>query len=79
MTDLSQLVRWNAGFVRGLAQSVLERAKTIRTSLTGAEVAPAQPKTVGKSAKAKRKPSVKTAVKTARRPSRKRAAKRRDA
>jgi hypothetical protein len=34
MTDLSQLVRWNAGFVRGLAESVLNRAKSIRTTLT---------------------------------------------
>jgi hypothetical protein len=34
MTDLSQMIRWNAGFVRNLAQTVLERAKTIRTSLS---------------------------------------------
>jgi hypothetical protein len=34
MADLTQMIRWNANFVRGLAQSVLERAKTIRTSLT---------------------------------------------
>jgi hypothetical protein len=34
MTDLSQMIRWNAGFVRNLAQTVLDRAKTIRTSLT---------------------------------------------
>lgn len=34
MTDLTQLVRWNAGFVRGLAESVLNRAKSIRTTLT---------------------------------------------
>ena len=33
MTDLSQMIRWNTNFVRGLAQSVLERAKVIRTSL----------------------------------------------
>ena len=33
MTDLSQMIRWNANFVRGLAQSVLERAKVIRGSL----------------------------------------------
>ena len=36
MTDLTQLVRWNAGFVRGLAESVLNRAKSIRTTLTAA-------------------------------------------
>lgn len=34
MTDLSQMIRWNANFVRGLAESVLNRAKVIRTSLT---------------------------------------------
>src|SRR4051812_13244226 len=34
MTDLSQMIRWNANFVRGLAQSVLERARVIRESLT---------------------------------------------
>lgn len=34
MTDLSQMIRWNANFVRGLAQSVLERAKVIRSTLT---------------------------------------------
>ncbi len=28
------MIRWNAGFVRGLAQSVLDRAKSIRTTLT---------------------------------------------
>lgn len=33
MTDLTQMLRWNAGFVRGLAQSVLDRAKAIRGSL----------------------------------------------
>jgi hypothetical protein len=33
MTDLSQMIRWNANFVRGLAQSVLERAKVIRSQL----------------------------------------------
>lgn len=34
MTDLSGMIRWNANFVRGLAESVLNRAKVIRTSLT---------------------------------------------
>ena len=33
MTDLTQVIRWNAGFMRGLAESVLHRAKTIRNSL----------------------------------------------
>lgn len=30
---MTELIRWNAGFVRGLAQSVLDRAKVIRLSL----------------------------------------------
>jgi hypothetical protein len=34
MTDFTQMIRWNANFVRGLAQSVLDRAKTIRSTLT---------------------------------------------
>jgi hypothetical protein len=34
MTDL---IRWNAGFVKGLAQSVLERAKVIRLSLESSD------------------------------------------
>ena len=33
MTDISQVIRWNTNFVRGLAQSVLERAKVIRSGL----------------------------------------------
>jgi hypothetical protein len=33
MADLTQMIRWNANFVRGLAQSVLDRAKVIRGSL----------------------------------------------
>jgi hypothetical protein len=34
MTDnISQMIRWNANFVRGLAQSVLDRAKVIRSTL----------------------------------------------
>lgn len=33
MTDLTQMIRWNTSFVRGLAESVLNRAKVIRTSL----------------------------------------------
>ena len=33
MTDFSQMIRWNANFVRGLAQSVLERAKAVRGSI----------------------------------------------
>jgi hypothetical protein len=37
MTDLSQVIRWNANFVRGLAQSVLERARVIRSTLKTSE------------------------------------------
>ena len=33
------MIRWNANFVRGLAESVLNRAKVIRTSLTAGETA----------------------------------------
>ncbi len=33
MADLGEMIRWNAGFVRGLAQSVLDRAQKIRSSL----------------------------------------------
>lgn len=33
MADISGMIRWNANFVRGLAESVLNRAKVIRTSL----------------------------------------------
>lgn len=35
VNDLGGVLRWNANFVRGLAQSVLERARTIRGSLPG--------------------------------------------
>ncbi|NJL24494.1 MAG: hypothetical protein HC902_04555 [Calothrix sp. SM1_5_4] len=48
MTDLSGMIRWNANFVRGLAESVLTRAKVIRTSLGG--VAPSSAVEVKKSA-----------------------------
>jgi hypothetical protein len=33
MTEISNMIRWNANFVRGLAQSVLERARVIRGTL----------------------------------------------
>ena len=69
MSDLTQMIRWNANFVRGLAQSVLDRAKVIRTSLTPyasleslpglSAVETATPKKNGKRA------TVKKAVKTA--------------
>lgn len=81
MTDLSNMIRWNTNFVRGLAQSVLERAKTIRgtlakpaaTPVEGAAVVEAAPKKrkvtpKGVKSKAKAKKAKATAVKTARRP-----------
>jgi hypothetical protein len=33
MENITQMIRWNASLVRGLAQSVLERAKVIRSTL----------------------------------------------
>ncbi len=39
MTDLSNVIRWNANFVRGLAESVLNRARVIRSSLSPAQTA----------------------------------------
>lgn len=50
MTDL---IRWNAGFVKGLAQSVLERAKVIRLSLEPA-TEKKSPKKTAKKSKAKK-------------------------
>lgn len=32
-TEIGEVIRWNANFVRSLAQSVLDRAKMIRSSL----------------------------------------------
>ncbi|MGE3759664.1 MAG: hypothetical protein AB7H97_17995 [Pseudobdellovibrionaceae bacterium] len=48
MTDL---IRWNAGFVKSLAQSVLERAKVIRLSLEPATQKKAGKKTLKKKTK----------------------------
>ncbi len=74
MTDLSGMIRWNANFVRGLAESVLNRAKVIRSSLssgsTSAEVvrakAPASgggtKKSVTKKTQAKPKRALKKAA-----------------
>ena len=65
MTDLSQVIRWNAGFVRGLAQSVLDRAKTIRSTLTEKTASPdlkaAPAKTSAKKPASKRKATAKRA------------------
>lgn len=58
MTDFSQVIRWNANFVRGLAESVLNRAKVIRSSLTPSSAASAA-KPARKTAP--RKPAVKRA------------------
>jgi hypothetical protein len=56
VTDLSQVIRWNANFVRGLAQSVLERAKVVRGSL---EAAATPSKTKKAPAKSKKAPNAK--------------------
>jgi hypothetical protein len=49
--DVTELIRWNAGFVRGLAQSVLDRAKVIRLSLEQATGRKPLKKVVKKAAK----------------------------
>lgn len=78
MTDISDMIRWNAGFVRGLAQSVLERAKAIRGSLqtvtsetvgaaaaaVGLTESPAVAKSVAPKSKARKAPAAKTKKKT---------------
>jgi len=33
MADITQMIRWNTQFVRGLAQTILNRARIIRSSL----------------------------------------------
>ena len=79
MTDLSQMLRWNANFVRGLAQSVLERAKVIRSTLTPSALSAGEPTftvqtkggkkaklTVKKSPRKAAKKAIKTARKTKR-------------
>jgi hypothetical protein len=71
MTDLTQVIRWNTGFIRGLAQSVLEHAKTVRGSLTGYKPvdepkAPSRKaKSAGPSASAKKPRAAKRATKSA--------------
>lgn len=55
MSDLSQVIRWNANFVRGLAESVLSRARAIRGSLTPA----ATVKSAGVNAAGAKSPGVK--------------------
>lgn len=49
MTEITNMIRWNANFVRGLAQSVLDRAKVIRSSLAPAGAA----RKIGRKVKAK--------------------------
>jgi hypothetical protein len=70
MTDLSGMIRWNANFVRGLAQSVLERAKVIRGTLVPSEnpmAVQAKParRTTGKKLNVKKSPKRAVAKKTA--------------
>ncbi len=65
MTDLSQMLRWNTGFVRGLAETVLKRAKVIRSSLNPYQAAtPAVKKAKAKqpAAKTPRRRTAKTTV-----------------
>jgi hypothetical protein len=49
--DVTELIRWNASFVRGLAQSVLDRAKVIRLGLEQKKVAKKVAKKAGKKAR----------------------------
>ena len=63
MTDLTQLVRWNAGFVRGLAESVLNRAKSIRTTLTAYGEEPVTKAMAKKSGTTKKTATKKTTAK----------------
>jgi hypothetical protein len=44
MPEISNMIRWNANFVRGLAQSVLERARVIRGSLAPTTATPKKTK-----------------------------------
>ena len=61
MTDLSGMIRWNANFVRGLAESVLNRAKVIRSSLSSGSEAKA-PLIGGGTKKSKPKRALKKAA-----------------
>ncbi len=47
MAELGHMLKWNADFVRGLAQVVLERARMIRSSLPGSAAAAAPVKKAG--------------------------------
>jgi len=68
MTDFTQMIRWNANFVRGLAESVLNRAKVIRSSLTSASETPKSARKVkAKKAALKSKPAIKRPGKRAKR------------
>jgi hypothetical protein len=67
MKDLTQMIRWNAGFVRGLAQSVLERAQVIRGTLKPVKAEPVAA-SAAKTAKISVKKAVKTAARKAKRP-----------
>lgn len=58
MADLSQVIRWNTNFVRGLAESVLSRAKVIRSGL--------KPKTASKAKRTIKKATAKTRSKSRR-------------
>lgn len=67
MTDLSQVIRWNANFVRGLAESVLNRAKVIRTSLTPSSGASEKPARKTAPKKPAKRPAAKSGGRRAKR------------
>lgn len=61
MADITNVIRWNANFVRGLAQSVLERARVIRGTLTAPAQKRAKKKVIKRTvrrARSPRKPNV---------------------
>lgn len=69
MTDLTQVIRWNAGFVRGLAESVLNRAKSIRSTLVSYSDEPVV-RAAAKTTTAKKRGTTKKTTSTKRTPAR---------
>ena len=53
---VTNVIRWNANFVRGLALRVLERARVIRGSLTKPAQKRAKQKTIKRTARRARTP-----------------------
>lgn len=61
MTELSQVIRWNTNFVRGLAEAVLNRARAIRGTLPETPVKKTAAKAVkSKPARKSKRPRAKT-------------------